>query len=54
MRLYLGAFYDFEAGDRMPASRAAPRGHQQILAELTLWETANACAILRPGDPQLS
>jgi 6-pyruvoyltetrahydropterin/6-carboxytetrahydropterin synthase len=24
------------------------------LAELTLWETANACAVLRPGDPLLS
>jgi 6-pyruvoyltetrahydropterin/6-carboxytetrahydropterin synthase len=24
------------------------------LAELTLWETANACAILRRGDPLLA
>ena len=24
------------------------------LAELTLWETANACAILRRGDPDLA
>lgn len=31
--------------------RLAPQFPQ--LAELTLWETANACAILRRGDPVL-
>lgn len=32
--------------------RLAP--HLDGLAELTLWETANACAVLRAGDPLLA